>query len=63
VIAAADAADDARRIAARAVEHAMLIVIWHILTAGVAYADLGGDFYTRHNPDKISTGRSGRAAG
>jgi transposase len=50
-----------RRIAARrgpqkalvAVEHAMLIAIWHMLTAGVAYADLGGDFHTRHNPGKI----------
>ena len=49
-----------RRIASRrgpikalvAVEHAMLIAIWHMLTNGVAYADPGGDFYTRRNPDK-----------
>ena len=49
-----------RRIAARrgpqkavvAVEHAMLIAIWYMITNGVPYADLGGDFYTRRNPDK-----------
>ncbi len=49
-----------RRIASRrapikalvAVEHAMLIAIWHMLTNGVAYADPGGDFYTSRNPDK-----------
>ncbi len=49
-----------RRIASRrgpikalvAVEHAMLLEIWHMLTNGVAYADPGGDFYTRRNPDK-----------
>jgi transposase len=49
-----------RRIASRrgpikaivAVEHAMLIAIWHMMTNGVFYEDLGGDFYTRRNPDK-----------
>ena len=49
-----------RRIAARrgpvkaivAVEHAMLIAIWNMLTTGQVYDDLGGDFYTRRNPDK-----------
>jgi len=49
-----------RRIAARrgpvkaivAVEHAMLTAIWHMLTNGTGYTDPGGDFYTRHNPDK-----------
>jgi len=49
-----------RRIAARrgpvkaivAVEHAMLIAIWNMLTTGAFYADPGGDFYTRLNPDK-----------
>ena len=49
-----------RRIAARrgpvkaivAVEHAMLIAIWNMLTTGALYADPGGDFYTRRNPDK-----------
>lgn len=49
-----------RRIASRrgpikaivAVEHAMLIAIWNMLTNGVFYEDLGGDFYHRRNPDK-----------
>jgi transposase len=49
-----------RRIASRrgpikaivAVEHAMLIAIWHMLSNGVFYQDLGGDFYSRRNPDK-----------
>jgi transposase len=49
-----------RRIASRggpikalvAVEHAMLIAIWNMLTTGTFYDDPGGDFYTRLNPDK-----------
>jgi transposase len=49
-----------RRIAARrgpvkaivAVEHAILIAIWNMLTNGVFYDDLGGDYYTKLNPDK-----------
>ena len=51
-----------RRIASRrgpikaivAVEHAMLIAIWNMITNGVFYDDLGGDFYTRRNPDKTT---------
>ncbi|MGH7745133.1 MAG: IS110 family transposase [Acidimicrobiales bacterium] len=49
-----------RRIATRrapvkaivAVEHAILIAIWNMLTTGELYADPGSDFYTRLNPDK-----------
>lgn len=49
-----------RRIAARrgpvkaivAVEHAMLIAIWNMLSTGTLYADPGADFYTRLNLDK-----------
>ena len=49
-----------RRIASRrgplkaivAVEHAMLIAIWNMLTTGELYNDPGGDFYTQLNPDK-----------
>ena len=49
-----------RRIAARrgpikaivALEHAMLTAIWTMITNGVFYEDLGGDYYTRLNPDK-----------
>ena len=49
-----------RRIASRrgpikavvALEHAMLIAIWNMLTTGTTYCDLGGDYYTRLNPDR-----------
>ncbi len=49
-----------RRIASRrgpvkaivAVEHAILIAIWNMITDGDFYDDLGGDFYTKLNPDK-----------
>ena len=49
-----------RRIAARrgpvkaivAIEHAMLIAIWNMLSTGTLYNDPGADFYTRLNPDK-----------
>jgi len=49
-----------RRIAARrgpvkalvAIEHTLLTVIWHMLTRDIGYTDLGGDYYTRRNPDK-----------
>lgn len=33
-----------------AVEHSILISIWHMLTTGEIYADLGPDFYTRRRP-------------
>jgi len=35
-----------------AVEHAILIAIWNMITNGALYDDPGGDFYTRRNPDK-----------
>ena len=49
-----------RRIAARrgpikaivALEHAMLVAIWNMLTTGALYSDPGDDFDTRLNPDK-----------
>ena len=49
-----------RRIATRrgpikaivALEHAMLIAIWNMLTTNTTYRDPGDDFYTRLNPDK-----------
>ena len=49
-----------RRIASRrgpikafvALEHAMLIAIWNMLTKPDHYCDPGADFYTRLNPDK-----------
>ncbi|MGH8988927.1 MAG: IS110 family transposase [Acidimicrobiales bacterium] len=49
-----------RRIASRrgpvkaivALEHAILIAIWNMLSTGAYYDDPGGDFYTRLNPDR-----------
>ncbi|GAC1445344.1 MAG: hypothetical protein NVS3B26_21740 [Mycobacteriales bacterium] len=30
----------------------MRVAIWNMLTNGVFYQDLGGDFHARRNPDK-----------
>ncbi len=54
-------AAERRRVAARpgplkavvAVEHAMLIVIWHMINDEALYRDPGAAYYTRLNPDKI----------
>ena len=35
-----------------AVAHSMIISIWHMLKNGVKYKDLGGDFYSKINPEK-----------
>lgn len=35
-----------------ALEHAMLIAIWNMLTTGSTYCDLGGDYYAKLNPDR-----------
>jgi transposase len=46
----------ARRIgkkkAAVAVGHSILVICWHLLTEDCNYADLGGDYFTRRNPDR-----------
>jgi transposase len=46
----------ARRIgkkkAAIAVAHSILVICWHLLTHDCDYADLGGDYFTRRNPDR-----------
>jgi transposase len=46
----------ARRIgkkkAAIAVGHSILVISWHLLTNDCDYADLGGDYFTRRNPDR-----------
>ena len=49
-----------RRIASRrgpvkaivALEHALLIAIWHMITNGAFYIEPGGDYFTRLHPDK-----------
>jgi len=33
-----------------AIEHSMITAIWHMLTTGECYNDLGGDYYIRRNP-------------
>jgi len=46
----------ARRIgkkkAAVAVAHSILVICWHLLTQNADYTDLGGDYFTRRNPDR-----------
>lgn len=34
-----------------AAEHAIIISIWHMLTTGQRYQDLGGDYYLRRDPE------------
>jgi transposase len=49
-----------RRIAARrgpqkanvAIQHSMLVAIWHMATNGCLYEDPGADYFTRINPDR-----------
>jgi transposase len=36
-----------------ATEHAMIIAIWHMLTSGSCYHDLGTDYYIRRTPEKV----------
>jgi transposase len=35
-----------------AVKHSILCACWHMLSTGELYADLGGDYYTRLNPER-----------
>ena len=34
-----------------AIEHAILTSVWHMLTTGRPYRDLGGDYYARRDPE------------
>lgn len=36
-----------------ATEHTLLVIIWNMLTNGVAYTDIGTDHYSKINPDRI----------
>ena len=38
--------------AAAAVEHSILIAVWHMLTNDVDDADLGGDYFARLDPQR-----------
>ncbi|MFF3468835.1 hypothetical protein ACWCQN_47890 [Streptomyces sp. NPDC001984] len=35
-----------------AIEHSILTAVWHILDNDVAYHDLGGDYFTRLDPER-----------
>jgi transposase len=35
-----------------AVKHTMLCAIWHMLSTGETYRDLGGDYYTNRDPER-----------
>ncbi|TDU05375.1 transposase [Streptomyces sp. 846.5] len=35
-----------------ATEHSMATAMWHMLTQGVPYLELGGDYYTRREPER-----------
>ncbi len=37
-----------------AVKHSILCACWHILTTGELYHDLGGDYFTRRNPERAT---------
>jgi transposase len=37
-----------------AVGHSILTAAWHMLHTGELYRDLGGDYYTRKNPDRLT---------
>lgn len=35
-----------------AIEHSITTAIWHVLTADVDYRDLGGDYFTKRDPER-----------
>ena len=35
-----------------AVKHSILGAIWHMLTTGETYRDLGGEFFTNRDPER-----------
>jgi len=35
-----------------AVEHSILTAVWHMLTDNVDYHDLGGDYFTKQDPER-----------
>jgi transposase len=37
-----------------AVSHSILTTAWHMLSTGELYRDLGGDYFTRQNPDRLT---------
>jgi transposase len=37
-----------------AVKHSMLIAYWHMFTTGEIYRELGGDYFQRRDPERIT---------
>jgi len=37
-----------------AVQHSMLVAYWHMFTNGETYRDLGGDYYQRRDPERLT---------
>jgi transposase len=35
-----------------AVKHSMLCAVWHMLSTGELYGDLGGDYFARRDPER-----------
>ncbi|HTP22404.1 MAG TPA: hypothetical protein VMJ65_22535 [Solirubrobacteraceae bacterium] len=35
-----------------AVKHTIICAVWHMLTTGETYRDLGGDYFTRRDPER-----------
>jgi transposase len=43
-----------------AVKHSMLIAYWHMFTTGETYTDLGGDYFERRHPERLTKRLVGR---
>jgi transposase len=37
-----------------AVKHSIITVIWHMLSTGELYTDLGGDYFRKRNPERVT---------
>jgi len=37
-----------------AVQHSMLVAYWHMFTTGATYRELGGDYYQRRDPERLT---------
>jgi len=43
-----------------AVKHSMITAYWHMLTTGQTYVELGGDYYDRRDPERLTRRLIGR---
>ncbi len=43
-----------------AVQHSMLVAYWHMFTNGETYRELGGDYYQRREPERLTRRLIGR---